>query len=64
MPKIKTHRGAAKRFKKTGKGKLMRNKAYKRHLLGHKSSKRKRGLAASGLVSKSDERRMNKLLPY
>jgi large subunit ribosomal protein L35 len=64
MPKVKTHRGAAKRFKKTGKGKLMRNKAYKSHLLGHKSSKRKRGLATSGLVSKSDERRMNKLLPY
>jgi len=64
MPKVKTHRGAAKRFKKTGKGKLMRNKAYKRHLLGHKSSKRKRGLTASGLVSEADKKRMNRLLPY
>lgn len=64
MPKVKTHRGAAKRFKRTGSGKLARSKAYKSHLLGHKSPKRKRGLATGTLVSDADKRRMNKLLPY
>ena len=51
MPKMKTHRGAAKRFKKTGTGKIKRAKAYKGHLLGGKTSKRKRKLE-TGLVPK------------
>ena len=53
MPKIKTHRGAAKRFKKTGTGKIKRSKAYASHLLGGKSPKRKRNLRKAGLVSEA-----------
>ncbi|MGI5911892.1 MAG: 50S ribosomal protein L35 [Syntrophomonadaceae bacterium] len=64
MPKIKTHRGAAKRFKKTGSGKIKRAKAYASHLLGHKSSKRKRGLRKAGLVSEQETKRITKLIPY
>ena len=63
MPKMKTHRGAAKRFKRTGSGKLTRRRAYGSHLLGHKSSKRKRRLRAGTLVSDADQRRINRLLP-
>lgn len=62
MPKMKTHRGAAKRFKKTGTGKLKRAKAYKSHILEKKSPKRKRNLRKSGLVSKADYKRMEKLI--
>ncbi len=62
MPKKKTHRGAAKRFKYTGKGKIKRNKAYKSHILEKKSQKRKRNLRKSGLVSTADEKRMEKLI--
>lgn len=62
MPKIKTHRGAAKRFKLTGKGQIKRNKAYKSHILEKKTSKRKRGLRKAGLVSKADARRMRQLI--
>jgi large subunit ribosomal protein L35 len=64
MPKMKTKRSAAKRFRKTAKGKLVRNCAYKSHLLESKTSKRKRRLAKGGLVHKADEARMKKLLPY
>lgn len=64
MPKMKTHRGAAKRFKKTGSGKLKRAKAYKGHLLTSKSPKTKRNLRKSTLVDKSQEKVMKKLLPY
>ncbi|MCY6370557.1 50S ribosomal protein L35 [Clostridium ganghwense] len=64
MPKMKTHRGAAKRFKKTGSGKLKRSKAYKSHILTKKSSKTKRNLRKSGLVSDTQEKAMKKLLPY
>ncbi|MCY6482769.1 50S ribosomal protein L35 [Clostridium aestuarii] len=64
MPKMKTHRGAAKRFKKTGSGKLKRSKAFKSHILTKKSSKTKRNLRKSGLVSDSQEKVMKKLLPY
>ncbi|CAG7839662.1 50S ribosomal protein L35 [Clostridium novyi B str. ATCC 27606] len=64
MPKMKTHRGAAKRFKKTGSGKLKRAKAFKSHILTKKSSKTKRNLRKSGLVSESQEKVMKKLLPY
>ncbi|HHY59532.1 MAG TPA: 50S ribosomal protein L35 [Clostridia bacterium] len=64
MPKMKTHRGAAKRFRVTGTGKLKRAKAYKSHILEKKSSKRKRSLRHSGLVSAADAKNMKKLLPY
>ena len=63
MPKIKTHRGAAKRFKCTANGKIKRKKAYKSHILGKKSAKRKRNLRKSGLISAADEKRINKLIP-
>ena len=63
MPKIKTNRAAAKRFKKTGTGKLKRNKAFKSHILEKKSPKRKRNFRKAALVSKSDYKRVAKLLP-
>lgn len=63
MPKMKTHRGAAKRFKKTGSGKIKRSKAFASHLLGGKSPKRKRGLRKPGLVSKAETARIAKLIP-
>ena len=63
MAKMKTHRGAAKRFKRTGTGKLRRYKAYKGHKTGKKSSKRVRNLRQPTLVSKSDQKRINSLLP-
>lgn len=64
MPKMKTHRGAAKRFKKTGSGKLKRAKAYKSHILTKKSAKRKRNLRKGTLVSESELKVMKKILPY
>ena len=64
MPKMKTHRGAAKRFKKTGTGKLKRAKALKSHILTKKSSKTKRNLRKTGYVSDSQVKVMKKLLPY
>ncbi|GAA3643742.1 50S ribosomal protein L35 [Asaccharospora irregularis] len=64
MPKMKTHRGAAKRLKKTGSGKLKRSKAYKRHILTKKSAKTKMQLRKSGLVSEGDAKRIAQLLPY
>jgi len=63
MPKMKTNRAAAKRLKRTAKGKLKRRKANKSHILTKKTSKRKRGLRKPALVSKADEKRMNRLLP-
>lgn len=63
MPKMKTHRGAAKRFKKTAGGKIKRSRAYGSHLLGKKSPRRKRHLRQSTLVSASDKKRVEKLLP-
>jgi large subunit ribosomal protein L35 len=62
LPKIKTHRGAAKRFKKTGGGKFKRSKAFRGHLLSRKSAKRKRRLRKSTLVDKADEGRVRRLL--
>ncbi len=62
MPKMKTHRGAAKRFKKTATGKLKRGHAMKSHILTKKSPKRKRNLRQSTLVSAADEKRMKRLL--
>ncbi len=64
MPKMKTHRGAAKRFKKTGTGKLKRSKAFRRHILTKKSAKTKRNLRKTGYVSSTQEKIMKKLLPY
>ncbi len=64
MPKIKTHRGAAKRFKITGTGKIKRKKAYKSHLLTGKSSKRTRRLRQSGLIEKANYANIKRLLPY
>lgn len=63
MPKIKTHRGAAKRFKATGSGKIQRNKAYKRHILTKKSTKRKRNMRSGGLVADSDMAAVRRMLP-
>jgi large subunit ribosomal protein L35 len=54
MPKVRTHRGTAKRFKLTGTGKIKRAKAFKSHILEKKSPKRKRGFRKDGLVHKSD----------
>lgn len=64
MPKLKTHRGAAKRLKVTGSGKLKRRSGYKSHLLTGKSAKRARRLRTASLVSDADYDRMKKLLPY
>ncbi|MBP7148432.1 MAG: 50S ribosomal protein L35 [Acidobacteria bacterium] len=64
MPKLKTHRGAAKRIRVTAKGKLKRSKAYKSHILTSKDSKRRRHLDMETYVSTADEAAMNRLLPY
>ncbi len=64
MPKMKTNRSAAKRFKVTGTGKLKRNKAYKSHILTKKSAKRKRNLRKSIITDKTNEKVMKKILPY
>lgn len=64
MPKIKTNRGAAKRFRKTGTGKIRRNKAYTSHILTKKSTKRKRDLRQAALVDKSDVKNIRCLIPY
>ena len=63
VPKLKTHKGAKKRFKVTGTGKVRRYKAFKSHILTKKTRKRKRHLRKSTLVSKADEKRMNRLVP-
>ncbi len=62
MPKLKTNSGAKKRFKLTGSGKIKRAQAFKRHLLGRKSKKRKEELAKSAIVFKGDEYRVKKML--
>ena len=64
MPKIKTNRGAAKRFGKTGTGKIKRRRAYSSHILTSKNQKRKRRLREGTLVSKVDEKNIRKLIPY
>jgi large subunit ribosomal protein L35 len=64
MPKLKTHRGAAKRFKITGTGKVKRSKANKSHILTGKPSKRTRHLRTGTLVAKSDQNNIKRLLPY
>ncbi len=64
MPKIKTHRGAAKRFSLTKKGKIKRAKAYKSHILTKKSPKRKRNLRKAAYVSAVEAKNIKKLIPY
>ncbi len=64
MPKMKTNRSAAKRFKVTGTGKLKRNKAYKSHILTKKSPKRKRNLRKSTITDQTNVKNMKKILPY
>jgi large subunit ribosomal protein L35 len=64
MPKLKTHRGAAKRFKKTGTGKFKRSQSHLRHILTKKSTKRKRHLREPSLIHKSDKAAITRMLPY
>lgn len=64
MPKMKTKRAAAKRFKVTGTGKLKRNKAYKRHILTKKSAKTKRNLRKAAIMDATNVKVMKKVLPY
>jgi large subunit ribosomal protein L35 len=64
MPKMKTHRGAAKRVKKTGTGKLKRMRAFKSHILTKKTQKRKRRLRKATLVSKANHKQLSTILPY
>ena len=64
MPKLKTHRGAAKSFKRTKGGKFLRSKAFKQHLLSSKSTKRKRGLRGTTVVDEADARKLARMLPY
>ena len=64
MPKLKTHRGAAKRFKSTATGRFKRGKAYKSHILTKKTTKRKRALDTPTLISEVDQRKVDHMLPY
>jgi large subunit ribosomal protein L35 len=64
MPKLKTNRGAAKRFKKTGSGKYKKSSSHMNHILTKKSSKRKRHLRSSSLIANADVKSVKKLLPY
>ena len=62
--KLKTHRGAAKRFRKTASGKFKRGQSFKRHILTSKTTKRKRALRKSVLVSEADQAKLERMLPY
>jgi large subunit ribosomal protein L35 len=64
MPKIKTHRGAAKRFKRTKNGKFLRASAFKRHILSSKTTKRKRALRGTTAVAEQDSAKLARMLPY
>ena len=64
MPKLKTSQAAAKRFKKTGTGKLKRMKAFKSHILTKKSAKRKRNLRKAIMTDETNIKNMKKILPY
>ncbi len=64
MPKMKTNRGAAKRFKATGTGKIRRSKAFTSHILTKKSTKRKRNLRKAGLIDAADTKAVKRMLPY
>ena len=64
MPKLKTHKGAAKRFRLTATGKIKRGHSHARHILTKKTNKRKRLLDIDALVSESDQKRVERMLPY
>ena len=64
MPKIKTNRGAAKRFRVTGSGKVKRNKGFKSHLLSSKKKKRKRHLRQGALVAAVENKNVRRMIPY
>jgi len=64
MPKLKTNRSAAKRFRTTGRGKIRRRKAFKNHLLQPKTPKRKRSLSKLTMVNERDEDNVRQMLPY
>ena len=64
MPKLKTNKGAAKRFKRTKSGKLKKVTAGRRHILGKKTRKRKRKYRKNDYVSRADEKKIRRLLPY
>ncbi len=64
MPKMKTHRGAAKRFARTGTGKFTRSRSNKQHILTKKASKRKRRLRKDAVVDPVDAKRLQEMLPY
>ena len=64
MPKIKTNRGAAKRFRKTGSGKIRRNSAFTSHILTTKTTKRKRNLRKASIMAPSDAKRISVLIHY
>ncbi len=63
MPKMKTHRGAAKRFKRTKNGKFKLHKAFGRHLMTGKSAKRRRNIRKAGILSDADQKRVERMLP-
>ena len=64
MPKLKTNRGAAKRFRRTGKGGYKRGQSFRSHILTKKSPKRKRQLGATLQISEADVKAVRKMLPY
>lgn len=64
MPKLKTHRGAAKRFNVTGTGKVIKNRSFRRHILEKKSASRKRQLRAPEVAAAVDQPRLKRLIPY
>ena len=64
MPKLKTHKGASKRFKKTATGRVKRGHAFMRHILTSKKKKTKRRLDLDTLVDKADERKVKRMIPY
>jgi len=64
MPKVKTKRGAAKRFKKTGSGKIIRSKAFGNHILTKKTTKRKRSIRKSGVLNSANVKSVSRLIPY
>jgi len=64
MPKLKSHRGAKKRFKKTATGKFLRGKAFKRHILTSKPTRRKRQSRGTLVVDKADQAKLKRMLPY
>lgn len=64
MPKLKTHKGASKRFKKTGSGKVVRNHAFARHILTSKTRSRKRKLGQAVVADETDQAKLKRMIPY